>query len=456
MSSLGATIGLGGNGADFKATNATSQLANPVGGQQAQDSITAAQGGIGQQQAFLNALQGQNGIGNQSSVYNQLQGVANGTGPNPAQAMLNQSTGQNVANQAALMAGQRGASQNAGLIARQAAQQGANTQQQAVGQGATMQANQSLNALGQLGSLANQQVAQQQGALTGLNSGLQGEQGQLLGQLTAQNNNVVSAQNNANSVNGQMASTNAQSQAGLVGGITGAAGSALTSLLPAALAKGGVVPSMYADGGITAPSTQDTTVINSNGPKSAVGKHLSGQTASGGNKLPAGMAGAGQAIGNLIGAGIGSLFGGASQQPQAASTMPSSDAWASAMGAPGTTSATGVPTPQATYDMYQALPDAKMAEGGKVPALVSPGERYLNPREAKAAAQGKIDASKSGEKIPGKAKVKGNSYANDTVPKTLEAGGLVIPKSVMESKNPSKAASAFVAAHMNSLRKKSK
>src|ERR1700679_261280 len=77
------------------------------------------------------ALQGQNGLGNQSQVYGQLQGVANGTGPNPAQAQLAQATGANTANQAALMAGQRGSAANVGLLARQAAQQGAANQQAA-------------------------------------------------------------------------------------------------------------------------------------------------------------------------------------------------------------------------------------------------------------------------------------------------------------------------------------
>lgn len=155
----------------------------------ANNGIGAQGSALSQQQALNQQLAANNGAGNVGSVYAQTQGLANqlagsggvsslsqalgaqlqlaqqqqglaqqyqnialGQGPNPAQAMLNQQTGQNVANQAALMAGQRGAGANVGLIARQAAQQGANTQQQAVGQGATMQANQSLNALQGLGA----------------------------------------------------------------------------------------------------------------------------------------------------------------------------------------------------------------------------------------------------------------------------------------------------------------
>ena len=64
--------------------------------------LNTAQEGVNntltQQQAFLQALQGQNGLQNQSNIYNQLQGIASGTGPNPALAQLNQTTGQNAEN----------------------------------------------------------------------------------------------------------------------------------------------------------------------------------------------------------------------------------------------------------------------------------------------------------------------------------------------------------------------
>jgi hypothetical protein len=90
-----------------------------------------------------------------------------------------------------------------------------------------------------------------------------------------------------------------------------------------------------------------------------------------------------------------------------------------------------------------------MAKGGKVPAMVSPGERYLPPSEAKKVVDGKKPAMSAGEKIPGKPKVSGakNSYANDTVPKTLEAGGIVIPRSVTQGKDAQSQAHKFVAAH---------
>ena len=89
-----------------------------------------------------------------------------------------------------------------------------------------------------------------------------------------------------------------------------------------------------------------------------------------------------------------------------------------------------------------------LAHGGTVDALVSPGARYLPPEEVAKVAAGKKAPIKAGEKIPGKPKVGGsaNSYANDTVHKKLEAGGVVLPRSVTQAKNPSKAAEAFVSA----------
>lgn len=88
----------------------------------------------------------------------------------------------------------------------------------------------------------------------------------------------------------------------------------------------------------------------------------------------------------------------------------------------------------------------KMAQGGMVPAMVSPGERYLPPGEVEKVKEGKKEPISAGEKIPGKAKVPGDSLKNDTVKKNLTEGGIVIPKSVMESKNPKEQARKFVEA----------
>ncbi len=378
--------------------------ANGTNGQQLQTAYDQTQAGIKQQQDFVNQLNAQNGLGNQRSVFgqqqglaNQLQNVANGQGPNPAQAMLNQATGANISSQNALMAGQRGASQNVGLIARQAAQSGANTQQQAVGQGATMQAQQSLGALGQLGqqqanmaNLANSQVNQQQTGINALNTNSLNQQANLLG-----------IQGNQNSANAGIAGINAGTQGNIFGGVMSGVGKGL-----AMMADGGPVDGAIDVTNQTAPQVKEVPV----GPQSKVG-----------------------------------------QMFQAANDTMSK----------GTKTS---PVSQGTTDMMSGLMSAgksMMANGGPVPAMVSAGEKYLSPKDVKDVEKGKSPI-KAGETIPGKPKVGGavNSYSNDTVPKTLQEGGIVLPRSVTQSKDPAQAAHKFVSAILakqgKSLPKKAK
>lgn len=323
---------------------------------------------LAQQQAFAQAVAAQNGLGNQSSVFNQLQGVAQGTGPNPAQAQLANATGANVANQAALMAGQRGSSANAGLMARQAANQGAGIQQNAAGQAAALQAQQSLNAMGQMGNIANQQAAQQAQATGAYTQATGNNQGQLLNSIGNQNQNQLQQQQIQAGYDQQKNDASGK----LFGNLMGAAGTALGTMYggPVGGAAGGALGSSI--GGKVGASKGGQSMQNGfaeggavqSGPKSRIGKHFHGY---------------------------------------------------------------------------------KMAEGGAVPALVSPGEQYIPPQEVKKVAQGANPLS-LGERIPGTPKVKGNSYANDTVPKTLESGGVVIPNSIMQSKDADKKAAAFVQA----------
>lgn len=223
---------------------------NTGAGFQAQSAPIAQPGAIDQQQQFLNQLNAAGGIQNQQNVFNQLQGIASGQGPNPAQVMLNQATGQNIAAQASLAAGQRGAGTNAGLIARQAGQQGGALQQNAAGQGAVLQANQSLGALGQMGGIAGQQVGQQQNALSGL------------GQQQAQyNQQLLGNTQQMNTANAAIAGHNADFQGKLLmGALSGlgaagqsAASSSATPAAAAAMAHGGKVE-----------------------PRSSYGRHLAG------------------------------------------------------------------------------------------------------------------------------------------------------------------------------------
>jgi hypothetical protein len=242
-------------GAGFQAKSA--EVTSPVSFGEVNAANQQATSAVNQQQAFVNALMAAQpgAMQNQQFVSDQLIQQAQGLGPNPALAQLNQATGQNVANQAALMAGQRGAGANAGLIARQIAQQGAGVQQQAVGQGAIMQAGQQLAAQNQLQNLTGQQIGQNQNALTGLNQFSQGNQGNLLNAMGQFNNAQVGMQGNMNSANAGVAGINANNQAKGFGGLLNGVGGFL------GLAEGGVVP----DGG----------------PASAFGRHLASYMAGG-------------------------------------------------------------------------------------------------------------------------------------------------------------------------------
>lgn len=338
MSSVVSALTGGSSEAGYRA--AAAPIANPATVEQANQQYGNMQQGLDQQQAFLQAIQAQNGLQNQSNVYNQLQNVAAGQGPNPAQTQLANSTGANVANQAAMMAGQRGSSANVGMMARQAAQQGANIQQQAAGQGAALQAQQSLAAMGQAGQMANQQAGQQQQATNAFMQGSQGAYGATTGNINTQNQANVGMQSNRNSANAGVQGEVAKGQMDLLGNVASSIGSAMM------LAEGGVLP------------TSNTT-----GPMSHFAK--------------------------------------------------------------------------------------MMADGGKVPAMVSPGEKYLTPQQAAQVSSGKADPMTVGKTIPGKPKVGGavNDYANDTVPASLESGGIVIPRSVTQAKDAEARAQAFVKAH---------
>lgn len=429
MGAIGGMLGTAGGaaGTGFKGPESVN-LVNPVNGAQLSQADIGVNNSMQSQQQLLQALQGQNGIGNQSQVYNQLQGIANGTGPNPAMAQLNQTTGANVANQAALMAGQRGASSNVGLMARQAAQVGGNIQQQAVGQGATMQANQSLNAINAAGGIAGQQVNNQVGQTNANTNAQQAYQQNLLGAQAQYNNAQMGLQSNINTNNTALVGNVQKQQGDVIGGL--AKGAAM-----AAAAAGGGMITKYADGGDTSFQAPQQPA----GPQSKFGQFLKGSTgaaaiqpinpqggggATGGSDLNNGIADATAALGK----GIKKQF----------ATQPDTNPQAQAAGAPNPTPNLSVP--QAPV----ASPNSLMADGGMVPALLSPGEKYLAPKEVEEVAKGKANPAQVGKIVPGKPKFKGNNYANDVVPAKLKEGGVVIPNSIMQSKDPARGAADFV------------
>ncbi len=323
---------------------------------QINDSLAAIQSNVGNQNAFAKALQTQ----------------MNGGGPNLAGSLLSNATGQNVANQAALMASQRGTGSNAGLIARQAAQQGANIQQHAAGQMAAERQQQQLNAQGSLGNVygqigqevGNQYSTQQQA-------------------LANQNNAQIGAINGTNTINSGIGKSNinnrmaAFSGAGQTAASAQGSGGAEDAATEEAFAKGGQVPKYSSE-------LEDHH------------NHIS------------------------------QIFHPHMHQNE-------------------------------VEDSMSGLQNA-YAQGGKVNALVSPGEKILKPEAVKKVAEGKADPIKSGEKIPGKAKVPGakDDYANDTVKKQLTVGSIVLPRSVTQSDNPGKKASDFVMAIIEKQGKKKK
>lgn len=461
-------------------TGLQSQISN-IGGPATQTSSINQQGGLN---SSLNPA-GTQGVQNQQTAaaglgsnISQLQGIANGTGPNPAQAMLNQQTGINVANQAALMASQRGASANPALLARQAAQQGAATQQQAAGQGATLQAQQSLGAIGQMTG-ANQtlagvgagQVGQAQTGITSLgnagavatgqsqgqnaqNAGIaQNQVGNQLGSNTAatqagqsqeqiqdtgvnaQNSNVAGQQGNVNNGAVTLANTALGNRAGLAGGLMNGAGAALGAAAMAG-ARGGQVHA-YEDGGYVPPQGNMVMANVPAGPGAA--------TATAPGTLPPAATTA------------------PTNQPQSSffnflKNWTSTDNKGQTTGpiSSGPTGSGAQSLNQGATGLGAGLGKLLSARGGKVKGMVSEGEVVVPAKDANnpaAAARDVANAKKNGGEIKAtnagqKATHKGNSYANDKIEKDLPVGGIVIPRSVMQSKDPIRGAAEFVKAVM--------
>lgn len=445
MGGIAGLVGLsnGAAGTSFGGPQGANIL-NPTTMDQIQTSYGQVQKGLGNQNDLLSAIQAQNGLGNQSNVYNQLQGVVSGAGPNPAQDMLNQQTGQNVANQAALMAGQRGASANAGLLARQAAQQGAATQQQAVGQGATLQAQQSLNALGQAGTIANTQAANQIGQTNANIQAQQAEQQNLIGAQGAFNNAQVGMQANVNNVNGQLANTQMQGQQALLGGLINGGGAA--GMLKGA--EGGEIPSPGGFPDVSTPtfgSDAGAAALGGDGGGGGGGiLKLAALMAPGGQvspiqmQAPAPISGPQSSFGQFL---MGSAPS-SGQAPDGSAPAFGPDSGADALY-------------KATSAHKKTTQDPGEGSSGETQAGdMSSHEMDMSGIQGGGAAGGMEFSRggnvgsklKSGGHVPGKPRVPGNSYSNDTVKALLSPGEVVIPNNVMQSKNPVDGAARFVAA----------
>ena len=342
---------------------------------------------LNQQQALINAYQpgGTAALASQQQLLQQLQQQSVGNGPNPAQAQLAAATSANTANQAALMAGQRGSSQNAGLIARQAAQQGAQNQQQSALGAAQLNAQQQIAARQQLQQQQSQLVNQQQ-------QGTQQYVGNTLGAIQGQNQANVGMQSNINTANAGLASQTMGAQQNMLGNLTGGIGAGLQTFTTPGGAANAFLGGLAEGGEVHMPNSLD---MFAEGGQAPITKMAQGGMPSGPQSR------------------LGQHLAGMSPQPKAMPQM------------------------------------AMMAQGGKVPALVSPGEKYLTPQAVQQVKQG-ANPMEVGKTVPGKPKVGGakNDYANDTVKATLDEGGIVLPRSVTQSKHPHWAAHKFVSAVM--------
>lgn len=341
MGAVTGVLGLGGGQSGTGVSGPQNASLMPgVSSGQINASLTNANLGLQQQENLLAALQGQNGLGNQSQVYNQLQGVANGTGPNPAQAQYQKNIQDLAKQQSGAISSVQGISP--ALAARMISQQGSAAMQNAAGQGGANLANQQLGAINAAGNMATTQAGQQIGQNNAYAASAQGEQNTLLGALGAQNQSSVANQSSINSANAGLAQGMMENTGKAIGGAFNAAGKAAAG----------------AEGGMLTPSGFTGS------PRSRIGQMLS--------KTP------------------------------------------------------------------------RMAEGGKVAALVSPGEGWIPPGKVGEVAKGKNPMVVM-DRFPGKPKVPGNSYANDTLPRKLDVGGIVIPNEIMQSKDPAKGARDMVA-----------
>lgn len=463
---LGGLLGMAGGsgGTGF-------QTGSPVSGAQLSRAYDQSANAINQQGDIATTLMPQvsNAVTAQNTLAGQYSQQAQGAGPNVAQNKLNQATGANVKNQAALMAGQRGAGANPALIAREAAQQGAATQQTAAGEAATLQAQQQIAAEQAQAQLAANQIAQTQGATNAYTQGSQGEQSQLLNATTANNN-----------VQGQLANTEMQGQQGLIGGLMNGAGAAIglseggevhpkldfvhkmTKLglehhnKEMRMAEGGSVPSTppvdttvqdsmrkafkypgYDDGGIVVPQVQvQTPQSNFQVAPSVQGGFSAGSNA-GAEAMGNSMKGSGKKKDKKSDINV---FETAPQQIGPIGSSDLSDVGMT-MAARG-----GIMGPHKSH-----VANYLMSDGGKVPALVSPGEVRLTKEQVHKVVHEGADPLKIGFKFGGEAKVKGDSKKNDTIPVDLEDGDVIIDREHVMS--PEKA-TKFV--HKSIARKKAR
>lgn len=392
MGAIGGLVGLGGGAAGSSfAGPAQAGTIGTTNSQEIGSAYNGSQQTLQQQQALLQAIQQQSGLANQSQTYNQLQGIANGTGPNPAQAQYQQNIQQLAQQQAGAISSTKGISP--ALQARLIEQQGSSAMQNAAGQGAANLANQQMGAINSAANIAGTQASNQIGQTNANAQAQQAEQSQILGATAQANSTAAGQQANINSANAGLAQEQMKGQQGLVGGVINGVGS------------------LFADGGAVAPVFAGTPPQAGSAPSSKFGQFMKG------------MGGAPQ-----------------TQAPTAASAPMTGEA-ALQQGSTSLVQGLGRAFKSTPETAGQSLA-ASGPEAG--PDMAATGAMF--------AAKGGVSHDYRGgggvkaKKPQEKAVKSGNSYANDKIPAVLSEGEVVIPRSVMQGKDPARGAAQFVQA----------
>lgn len=306
--------------------------------------------------------------GQQQDVYGQQQALASQLlaqtqGGGPGNALVAQQGANLGAQQAATMANVRGASANPGLVARNAAIAGQQGQQQ------------TLNAQEQLQLQSQGALAQQQSTMAN-----QSLQGQSIGQ---------GALASANNVGAGIAGQNAQTNAGIFGGLLGGAAGAL------GLAEGGEVPQKMAIGGVAQP--------------------MGIQNYGAGGIPNFGMTAGGSGMGGGMGNGLSSFLStGAKSMGSPSSSVPATGPGSAEDAASGGLLTMGAQQQENQMSGLPLYPASGFACGGQV----------------------SFNQMLAGGNVPGKAEVKGDSKKNDKVPTLLSPGEDVIPRSITQLPEP--------------------
>lgn len=375
---------LGGGHNNFKPTAA--DISSGTSLDQIGQAYQHAQGGLDSQRSLLAALQAQNGIGNQNQFLQQQQALAN------MLQMQSMGQGPNPAQDQLAQATQANTANQAALMA---GQRGASANSGLIARQAAMQgASNQQQMAGQAATLgaqqqiaAQQQLGQQQGAM----QGVAGQQvGNLMGANTGYNQLAQNQQQmllNANSAYNN-ASVGMQSNLNNVGAQTSIANQQNNKGVLGGIMSGvGSIASFMNQGGMVPQGYASGGQVD--GPQSSLGQFLSM-----GQQTSASLAG-----------------------------TPVHDA--------GFSVSPGAPQEDYAKDYQQGAKAGKTSDGMMSKAG---GSSFIS------------GLFSSGGHVPGKAAAVGDSPANDTVPAMLSPGEVVIPRSIMNSKNPAEQAKRFVAA----------